>query len=65
MTFVVVTIGIVGMAALLVEPWIGIPLLLAAVAVALTGVFWNGAHAEATTPEDDVTLMSHMRGPGI
>ena len=63
--FAAVLIGIFGLAALFVAPWIGAAFLIAAVIAAVTGVFWLGTQADdfAREREQDELESPHMPGP--
>jgi hypothetical protein len=60
-----ILLGIIGLAALFVAPWIGAAFLFAAVVAAVTGVFWLGTRADdvAGDREGRPPEKPHMPGP--
>ena len=59
-----VLLGMIGLGALFVPPWIGAAFLIAAVIAAVTGVFWLGTQADeiAHERETDESKTPHMPG---
>jgi hypothetical protein len=57
-----VLLGVIGLAALFVAPWIGAAFLLAAVIAGLTGAFWLGTKADDLSREEGPEK-PHMPGP--
>ena len=60
-----VLLGLIGLAALFVAPWIGAAFLIAAVFAGVTGVFWLGTRADDLAQERERAEPEtpHMPGP--
>jgi hypothetical protein len=57
-----VILGIMGLGALFVAPWLGGALLVAAALAGVIGVFWMGTQADELAREDEPET-PHMPGP--
>lgn len=60
---VAAVLGILGLAALFVAPWIGAPALAAAVILAVVGFTRSASHADEVASDEPVEA-PHMPGPG-